>query len=98
MRDVLEEVHRATLMDERASALYEPLVPPGNKLCVFVWDGYPTELEKPKEQSDQRSTHSTKTKGNCMNRIEAVDLEGRPVFKLCLSASISPRWVFLMIH
>ena len=91
MRDVLEEIHRATMMDERASSLFAPLVPPGNKLGLVCWDSMPSEIEKPTDPRDQRGTFCTKTGGNCFLRTEGVDLEGRPVFKLCMSASISPR-------
>ena len=91
MREVLEEIHRATMMDERAAALYEPLVPAGNKLCVVCWDSFPAKVDKPTNQRDQKGTFCTKTGGNCLLRTEGVDLEGKPVFKLCMCASISPR-------
>ena len=47
MVDILEEVHRATMMNPRAVALYGPLAQPGEKLCVFAHDGWPVLIEKP---------------------------------------------------
>ena len=91
MIQTLEEIHRATMMNPRAAAEYAPLVPPGNKLCVQVWDSYPIKFEKPGNHRDQRSSWSTKHHGNSLSRLESVDLEGRPVFTLPLSASTSPR-------
>ena len=91
MIQTLEEIHRATMMNPRAAAEYAPLVPPGNKLCVQVWDSYPIKFEKPGNHRNQRSSWSTKHHGNSLSRLESVDLEGRPVFTLPLSASTSPR-------
>ena len=91
MTDTLEEVHRATMMNPRASELYGGLALPGEKLCVFGWDGWAVKQQKPGNHSDQRASWSTKISGNCMTRLEASDLEGKPVFKLCLGASTSPR-------
>ena len=99
MRETLEEVHRATMMNPRAAAEYAPLVHPGDpatgrppqKLCVFVWDSWQVKIQKPGNHKNQRGTYSTKIKGNSLQRMEGVDLEGKPVFALCPSASISPR-------
>ena len=91
MRDLLEEVVRATASNSRASALFNCLVRPGQKLCVLVWDSWAVKIEKPGNFKDQRATWSTKIHGNAFNRLEAVDLEGRPVFVLPPSASTSPR-------
>ena len=99
MRETLEEVHRATMMNPRAAAEYAPLVDPGDpatgrppqKLCVFVWDSWQVKIQKPGNHKNQRGTYSTKIKGNSLQRMEGVDLEGKPVFALCPSASISPR-------
>ena len=91
MIQTLEEIHRATMMNPRAAEQYAPLVQPGDKLCVCVWDSYPIKFEKPGNHRDQRASWSTKHHGNSLSRMEAVDLEGRPVFTLPLSASTSPR-------
>ena len=91
MTDLLEEVHRATMMNPRASALYGVLCQPGEKLCLLAWDGWPVTIEKPSNHRNQHGSWSTKHHGNSFNCIEAVDMEGRPVFCLCLSNSISPR-------
>ena len=91
MTSTLEEIHRATMMNPRASALYGVLVQPGEKLCVIVWDSWPVNVEKPENHKNQRATWSTKHHGNSFSRLEGSDLEGKPVFTLCLSASISPR-------
>ena len=93
MRAILEEVHRATMMNPRAAALYEVLCQPGQKLCLFGWDSWPVQIEKPENHRNQRATWSTKHHGNSLSRMEAVDMEGRPVFTLCLNASTSPRAV-----
>ena len=85
MRDLLEEVVRVTASNPRASALFNCLVRPGQKLCVLVWDSWAVKIEKPGNFKDQRATWSTKI------HLEAVDLEGRPVFVLPPSASTSPR-------
>ena len=87
----MEEVHRATMSQERASNVFGVLAQPGEKMCVFVWDGFPVKIEQPSNHHDGSATFSTKHHGHSLNRIEAVDLEGRPVFTLNLSASISPR-------
>ena len=84
MRDTLEEIHRATMSQERASNVFGVLAQPGEKICVVVFDGFPVEI-------DGTATYCTKHLGNSLSRIEGVDLEGRPVFTLNLSASISPR-------
>ena len=91
MTDTLEEIHRATLMNPRASALYGCLAQPGEKLCVVVWDSWPVQVEKPSNHKNQRGTWSTKHHGNSFSRLEGSDLEGRPAFTLNLSASTSPR-------
>ena len=91
MTETLEEVHRATMMNPRAAALYGPLVQLGENLCVLVWDSWPVLLQKPGNHSNQRGSWSTKHHGNSLSRMEASDLEGRPVFTLNLSASTSPR-------
>ena len=91
MRSVLEEVHRATMQNPRAAALFSVLVQPGELLCMFIWDSWPVKIQKPGNHKDQRSTWSSKITGNCLSRMEACDLEGKPVFKLCTSASTSPR-------
>ena len=109
MTECLEEAHRATMMNERASALFGGLCRPAvaavpaspgvaavpaqaeEKLVVYGWDSYPVKTQKPGNHSDQRATWSTKIHGNCLTRLEACDLEGRPVFTFNLSSSISPR-------
>ena len=91
MVSILEEVHRATMQDERAAAIFAPLFQPGERYGVLVWDGWPVKIQKPENQFNQKGTFSTKHKGNSFNRIEAVDLEGRPVFTMILAASTSPR-------
>ena len=91
MTDTLEEIHRATMMNPRAAALYGVLCPPGSKLCVDVYDSWPVLIEKPGNHKNQRGAWSTKHHGNSLSRMEASDLEGRPVFTLNMSASISPR-------
>ena len=91
MIDTLDELHRATLMNSRASALYEPLRLQGEKLCVCVWDSYPIKIQKPQNHRNQRASWSTKHHGNSLSRLEMCDLEGRPVFTLPVSASTSPR-------
>ena len=88
---MLEEIHRATMIDPRASALYAPLVRPGEKLAVVVWDSYTVDIQKPGNHRESRATFSSNIKGHCFLRMEGSDLEGRPVFKLCPSASTSPR-------
>ena len=91
MRETLEEVWIATMMNPRAMAEYAPLCPPGSKLCVVVWDSYPVKHQKPGNHRNQRASWSTKHHGNSLSIMEAVDLEGRPIFTLNLSASSSPR-------
>ena len=91
MIHTLEEIHRATMTNPRAEEVYGRLVRPGEKLCVVVWDSTPIQIQKPGNHKDQRATWSTKIHGNCMNRMEAADLEGRPVFRLVPTASTSPR-------
>ena len=91
MTDTLEEVHRASMMNERASALYGVLCQPGEKLCVIVWDSWPVQIQKPENHRNQRGSWSTKHHGNSLSRLEGCDLEGKPVFTLTLSASTSPR-------
>ena len=91
MRSVLEEVHRATMQNPRAAALFSVLVQPGELLCMLIWDSWPVQIQKPGNHSDQRATWSSKITGNCLARMEACDAEGKPVFKLCTSASTSPR-------
>ena len=91
MRATLEEAHRATMLNPRAAALYGVLCQPGELLVVLGWDGWPVQIEKPTNHKDQRATWSTKINGNSFTRLEACDLEGRPVFTLLLSSSISPR-------
>ena len=91
MRSVLEELHSATLLNPRACALYAPLLRPGELLCVVVWDSWPIKIQKPGNHKDQRATYSSKIKGNCFVRMEGSDLVGKPCFKLCPSASTSPR-------
>ena len=91
MIDTLEEVHRATMQNPRAAALYSVLCQPGEKLCMVIWDSWPVKIQKPGNHKNQRASWSTKIHGNCLSRMEGSDLEGRPVFKLCTSASTSPR-------
>ena len=91
MIEVLEEVHRATMMNPKAAALYGVLCQPGEKLTVLAWDGWNVKIQKPKNPYVQKPTWSTKHLGNSFLRLEACDLEGRPVHALCLSGSISPR-------
>ena len=91
MIDTLEEMHRATMMNPRAAALYAPLCQPGEKLCVGVWDSWVVEIQKPENHHDQRISYSTKIKGNGLSRLECSDLEGKPVFTNLLGASSSPR-------
>ena len=91
MTDTLEEVHRATMLNERASALYGVLSQPAEKLCVLVWDSWSVQVQKPGNHKNQRATWSTKHHGNSFSRLEAFDLEGKPIYTLNLSASTSPR-------
>ena len=91
MTDTLEEIHRATMMNPRAAEMFGGLAQPGQKLCVIGWDSWAVKEQKPSNHRNQRASWSTKISGNCMTRMEASDLEGKPVFKLCLSASTSPR-------
>ena len=91
MTAVLEEVHRATMMDERAATIFGGLCQPGEKLALFCWDGWPVLFQKPENHTNQDASWCTKHHGNSFSRIEACDLEGRPVFTLNLSASTSPR-------
>ena len=91
MIDTLEEVHRATMMNPRAAELYGHLCPPGNKLCVLAWDSWPLHIEKPTNHRNQKGSWCTKDHGNSFSCLEACDLEGKPVFCLCLSNSVSPR-------
>ena len=91
MTDTLEEAHRATMMNPRAAEMFGGLCQPGEKLVIFGWDSWTVKMQKPGNHRDQRATWSTKIHGNCMTRMEASDLEGKPVFKLCLGASTSPR-------
>lgn len=91
MRETLEEVHRATMMDPRAAEVYGHLCAPGEKLCVFVHDAWPVGIQKPEHHPNQRVTWRTKNKENCLSRFECCDLEGRPVFVHLLAASSSPR-------
>ena len=91
MRATLEEAHRATMMNPRAAALYSVLCQPGELLVLLAWDGWPVQIEKPTNHKDQRATYSTKINSNSFTRLEACDPEGRPVFTLLLSSSISPR-------
>ena len=91
MEDCLEEACRATYMNPRAAALYGGLCQPGERLVVIVWDSYPVKIEKPGDHKLQKATFSTKHHGNSLTRLEGCDLEGRPLFSLLLSASISPR-------
>ena len=91
MRDTLEEIHRATLINTRASAVFGVLAQQGEKLCVLAWDSWPVKIQKPSNHRNQRVSYSTKHHGNSLSRMEAADLEGRPVFTLNLSVSSSPR-------
>ena len=76
---------------ESAAAVFAPLVQPGQKLCMVIWDSWPLQIQKPGNHKDMRATWSTKIHGSSLSRMEGCDVEGRPVFKLCASASISPR-------
>ena len=78
-------------MNPRASAVYGVLCRPGEKLCVLVWDSWPVLIEKPTNHQPQKASWSTKVYENAFSRLEACDLEGRPIFMLCLAASLSPR-------
>ena len=91
MRAVLEEAHRATLQNERAATLYGVLARPGELLVVLAWDSWPVQIQKAQNHHNQKATWSTKHHGNSLSRLEACDLEGRPVFTINLSASTSPR-------
>ena len=91
MRDLLEEAHRATLMNTRASEVYAELCRNGEKLVVIAWDSWAIKIQKPTNHADQRATWSTKKHCNSCTRMEACDLEGRPVFALNLCSSCSPR-------
>ena len=91
MTSVLEEVHRATMQHERAAATFAPLFRPGERFGVVVWDGWPVTIQKSENHFIQKGTYTPKHHGNSFNRIEAVDLEGRPVFAMLLAASTSPR-------
>ena len=91
MRAVLEELHRATMMNPRAVALYSVLCLPGQLLVAMAWDSHPVQIEKPSNHRDQRASWSTKHHGNSFSRLEGCDMEGKPAFTLNLSASVSPR-------
>ena len=88
----MEEAHGATLSDERTAAMFyrAGIVPNGDKLCVLVWDSRPIKMQKPRSLRHGRRTFSGKTKGNCATLLSACDLEGKPVFTLPVSPSISP--------
>lgn len=93
LTSVLEEAHRATNQNERAAALYNHLLQqgqPNDKLVVLVWDTIPIKIQRVGNHSDQRALYSTKIKGHALTRLEACDLEGRPVFNHTFSASTSP--------
>ena len=79
------------MMDSRASSLYAPLVRPGEKLGLVCWDSHAVEFQKPGNHRENRGTYCPKIKDHCFLRMEGSDLEGKPVFKLCPSASTSPR-------
>ena len=79
------------MQNPRAAALFSVLCQPGEKLCMMIWDSWPVKIQKSENHKNQRSSWSTKHHGNSLSRLEASDLEGRPVFTLPLSASISPR-------
>ena len=87
MTDTLEEVHRATMQNPRAAALFSVLLQPGEKLCMMIWDSWPVKIQKSENHRNQRASWSTKHHGNSLSRLEASDLD----FTLPLSASISPR-------
>ena len=91
MRDLLEEAHSATMRNTRASALYGHLCRNGEKLVVIAWDSWLVKIQKPENHSDQKATWSSKKHCNGCTRMEACDLEGRPVFALNLGSSCSPR-------
>ena len=91
MTDALEDAHRATMQNSRAAAMFAPLCRPGETLVVLVWDSWSVKIQKPSNHWILKTTFSTKHHGNSFSRLEAVDLEGRPVFTQLLSASISPR-------
>ena len=91
LTDTLEEVHRATMMNPRVAEMLAPLVQPGEKLCALASDSFQVRFEKPEHQGNQNGSWCTKHHGNSLSRWEMVDLEGRPVFTLPLSASTSPR-------
>ena len=92
LHDCLEEVHGATLSDERTTAMFyrSGIVPIGHKLCVLVWDSRPIKMQRPRNLRHGRQTFSGKVKGNCATLLSACDLEGKPVFTLPVSPSISP--------
>ena len=58
---------------------------------MVVWDGVPTKFETPENHKNKKGCFTTKHHGTSFNRLEGVDLEGRPVFLICLAASTSPR-------
>ena len=71
----------------------QPAVPAqeGEKLVIYALDSWPILTQKPSNHHNQRATWSTKHHGNSLSRLEACDMEGRPVFTVNLSASTSPR-------
>ena len=61
------------MMNSRAAAVFAPLVQPGQKLCMVIWDSWPLQIQKPGNHKDMRATWSTKIHGSSLSRMEGCD-------------------------